>query len=151
MNDLNALFDSVDGLKADLIEYGTIAAGAIGANVLWNVVVPKITPANLNPTLKQYGLPAAAVLGGIFLGRIVSKKNRKLGLGVTIGLVSAGLTQFAKMVVPSLPYAVAGYGYGGGYAGYLNGAPVTAEEVHGFAGAPVTTEEVSGFASVMNG
>lgn len=156
MNDLNALFDSVDGLKEDLIEYGTIAAGAIGANVVWNVAVAKfggVVPAG---PMRTYGLPAAAILLGIFGGRMVARKNRKLGLGFTIGLVTAGLTSYVKMFAPSIP-GLAGDDYYG-VAGYL-GAPVTVEDgisgamsieetgVAGFGAAQV--EEMSGFESVL--
>jgi hypothetical protein len=152
MDDLNALFDSVDGLKQDLMEYGTVALGAIGANVLWNIAVAKFVPSTLNPTLRKYGLPALAVVGGISLGRIVARQRlpqaHRLGLGVTIGLVTAGLTQFVKMVMPTLPIAGLAANYEDplyGSAG-LFAAPVTTEDV---SGAPLTTEEVSGFASVM--
>ena len=160
MDDLNALFDSVDGLKQDLIEYGTVAAGAIGANVLWNIAVAKFVPASLNPTLRKYGLPAAAILGGIALGRQVSRSRlpqaHRLGLGVTIGLCISGFQQFAKMIAPSLPVAGLAAAPLYGIAGYLNGAPVTTEEVNGIGAVAVedvagvaTVEEVAGFSSVM--
>lgn len=165
MDDLNALFDSVDGLKQDLIEYGTVAAGAIGANVLWNVAVAKFVPATLNPTIRKYGLPVAAAVAGITLGRYVSKSRvpqaHRLGLGVTIGLVTAGLTSLVKQFAPQLPIAGTDdplYGLGAGYAGYLNGAPTTVEDMNGLgavvveeavAGAPMQVEDVAGFASVM--
>lgn len=144
MNDIAALFDSVDGLKEDLMEYGTIAAGAIGANVLWNIAVAKFGSNITNPTLRRYGLPAAAVLAGIFGGRVIGRYNRKIGLGATIGLVAAGLTSFAKMAVPGLP--VAGVEDGGEYvAGYLNAAPATVEELN----AVSIEESVSGFAAAL--
>lgn len=150
MNDLNALFDSVDGLKEDLIEYGTIAAGAIGANVAWNVLSARFIPANLDPTLRKWGVPAAAILLGIFGGRFVARYNRKIGLGATIGLVAAGLTQITKQFIPNLPVAgLAGQDYYG-VAGLLNG-PVTVEEagVAGF-GAPVTIEDsLNGFEAAL--
>lgn len=151
MNDLNSLFDSVDGLKEDLIEYGTIAAGAIGANVAWNIITAKFVPANLDPTLRKWGVPAAAILLGIFGGRMVARYNRKVGLGATIGLVAAGLTQITKQFIPNLP--VAGLSATEDYygvAGYLGG-PVTIEEqgVNGFGG-PVTVEEsLNGFEAVL--
>lgn len=153
MNDLNALFDSVDGLKEDLIEYGTIAAGAIGANVVWNLLAAKFVPANLDPTLRKYGVPAAAILLGIFGGRMVARYNRKIGLGATIGLVAAGLTQLTKTFMPGLPgmNGLAGEEDYYGVAGYLGG-PVTIEEngVSGFSGAPYTVEDsLNGFEAVL--
>jgi hypothetical protein len=151
LNDLNALFDSVDGLKEDLVEYGTIAAGAIGANVVWNIAVAKygsIVP----QSMRQYGLPALAVLAGIFGGRQVARYNRKLGLGFTIGLVAAGLTQFTKMFVPNLP--VAGLA-SDDWSMPLLDSPVYAEELNALtieqnvAGAPSTIEQVAGFHAVI--
>lgn len=150
MNDLNALFDSVDGLKEDLIEYGTIAAGAIGANVAWNILSAKFIPANLDPTLRKYGVPAAAILLGIFGGRMVARYNRKIGLGATIGLVAAGLTQLTKTFIPNLPVAgLAGENDYYGVAGYLGG-PVTIEDsgMNGFQGA-VSVEDLNGFEAVL--
>ena len=152
MNDLNALFDSVDGLKEDLIEYGTIAAGAIGANVAWNILTARFIPANLDPTLRRWGVPVAAILLGIFGGRMVARYNRKIGLGATIGLVAAGLTQLTKQFVPNLPVA----GLGGstedyyGVAGYLGG-PVTVEEsgVSGFGSLTVEESNLNGFEAVL--
>jgi hypothetical protein len=152
MSDLNALFDSVDGLKEDLIEYGTIAAGAIGANVVWNIAVARFGSTLPAGPVRQYGIPAAAILLGIFGGRMVARYNRKIGLGATIGLVAAGLTQLTKQFIPSLP--VAGLSASEDYygvAGYLNG-PMTVEEdgVNGFGG-PVTIEQdsVNGFQAVL--
>jgi len=160
MDDLNALFDSVDGLKEDLIEYGTIAAAAVGANVAWNYASAWALGkfgGSLPAWAKRYGVPAAAILAGIFGGRTVARWNRKAGMGVTIGLVAAGLTGYAKMFLPSLPYAVSGLGaqedlllgFGEGqdlFQKYLSGAPTTVENVNGLGTTPVAIEEsVSGF------
>ncbi len=152
MNDLNALFDSVDGLKEDLIEYGTIAAGAIGANVAWNVLSACFIPANLDPTLRRWGVPAAAILLGIFGGRFVARYNRKIGLGATIVLVAAGLTQITKQFVPNLP--VAGLGNEDDYygvAGYLGG-PVSVEDapMNGLSGSlTVEDSRLNGFEAAL--
>ena len=146
LNDLNALFSSVDGLKEDLMEYGTIAAGAIGANVVWNIASAKFIPANLDPTIRKWGVPAAAILLGIFGGRMVARYNRKLGLGATIGLVAAGLTQITKQFIPNLP--VAGLSGDEDYYGVAGlGAPVSIEE--GMSGAPVAVEEFNGFEAAL--
>lgn len=163
MDDLNALFDSVDGLKDDLVEYGTVAAGAIAANMAWNYAVAKFVPATLDPTLRTYGLPVAAIIGGIALGRVVARTRipqaHRLGLGVTFGLVTAGITSLAKTLAPSLPIAGLGgpaplYGFPG-----LGRAPMSVEQQNGLGtvaveeqslhGSPYSIEEVSGFASVM--
>jgi hypothetical protein len=161
MDDLNALFDSVDGLKEDLIEYGTIAAAAVGANVAWNYASAWAMTkfgGTLPAWAKQYGVPAAAILAGIFGGRFVARYNRKAGMGVTIGLVAAGLTGYAKMFLPNLNYAVSGLGAGNEdlllgfgetslFQKYLNGAPSTVENVNGLGTTPIAIEEsVSGFA-----
>lgn len=152
MDDISALFDSVDGLKEDLTEYGTIAVGVIASNMVWNMAVARFG-AGLSPTLKQYGVPAAAILAGIFGGRVVGRYNRKIGLGMTIGLVTAGVTQFARMFVPGLP--VSGLGANEFDQPLLAAAPVTAEELSAvvveeqMAGAPTFAEDVSGFQSVL--
>jgi hypothetical protein len=148
MDDISALFDSVDGLKEDLVEYGTIAAGAIGANVLWNIAVAKFGGVLPAGAARRFGLPAAAILAGIFGGRLVGRKNRKLGLGMTIGLVAAGMTQFAKMFVPNLPVA----GLSDGeieeefVAGLLNSAPATVEELNAVS---IEQDGVAGYISAL--
>lgn len=138
MNDLDALFGSVDGLKEDLVEYGTIAGAAVMANVGWNYAVAQFVPSDLNPTLRKYGLPAVAIVGGISLGRVVARTNRKVGLGVTIGLVSAGISSLVRAFAPGLPMA--------GFRGYgLSRAPVIAEDVEAtLRGPPVSQENLSG-------
>lgn len=161
MDDLNALFDSVEGLSEDLKEYGTMAAAAIGANMVWNMAVARLVPANmLSPQVRRYVLPAAAILAGIYGGRKLSRSmNRRVGLGVTVGLVTAGVSSLVRQFFPSLPLpGVAGledYGYAG-----LFGAPVTYED-YGVSGGPITVEEAgvgaygveddAGYASVMTG
>lgn len=162
MDDLNALFDSVDGLKEDLMEYGTIAVAAIGANVAWNYALTFAMSkfgANLPGWARQYGVPAATVLAGIFGGRYVARFNRKVGMGVTIGLVASGLSSLAKQFVPGLPASASLYGLGASedemllgvgnsdlFNRYLNGAPSTVEQVAGLGSTPVAIEEsVAGF------
>lgn len=156
MNDLNALFDSVDGLKEDIIEYGTIGLGAYGATVAWDIAVAKLVPTTLDPTLRKWGIPAAAVLVGIFGGRMVARYNRKIGLGMTVGLVALGLSRITRNLIPGLPVGAMG-GLGAsedyyGVAGYLGG-PVTIEEANGMGGfsGPVTVEEsnLNGFEAVL--
>jgi hypothetical protein len=138
MNDLDALFGSVDGLKEDIMEYGTIAGAAVMANVGWNMALAKFVPSDLNPSLRQYGLPAVAIVGGIALGRAVARTNRRVGLGVTIGLVSAGISSLVRSFVPGVPMA--------GLGSYRRGfgrAPMMTEDVSGI-GAPVSIEDLSG-------
>ncbi len=155
MDDLNALFDSVDGLQEDLVEYGTIAAAAVGANVLWNYGVAWVVGkygASIPAWARKYGIPAAAVLAGIFGGRYVARWSRKAGMGVTIGLVASGLTGFARLFAPTLPYTVQGLGASPDemllglseqdlFQKYLAGAPSTVEDVAGLGTTPIAVEE----------
>lgn len=161
MDDLNALFDGVDGLKEDLMEYGTIAAAAIAANVAWNYVAAMALSRfgqNLPDWARRYGVPAATVLAGIFGGRFVARYNRKAGMGVTIGLVASGLSALAKQFVPGLPASAGLFGLGESddlllgvgdsdlFNRYLNGAPSTVEQVSGLGSTPVAIEEsMAGF------
>jgi hypothetical protein len=156
MDDLNALFDSVDGLKEDLIEYGTIAAGAVGANIAWNYLTARFVPPTLSPVLQRYGIPALAIVGGIFAGRAVARRDRRIGLGVTIGLVSAGLSAVVRELIPAMSQpSVSGFGaqpYGmmGAAAPARSSGPMMVEDFHGapttieFSGAPVIAEDFAG-------
>lgn len=174
VGDLEALFETVDGLKEDLMEYGTIAAAAIGANVAFNYgvdfVLSKWTTAP--DWARKYGVPTAAILAGVFGSRLVSRYNRKAATGVAIGLVAAGLSAFAKGFLPNVKglggiedeLTLAGLGASPDqllgntdmFQKYLGGAPTTIEQMSGasvtveesmsgFGGAPTTVEEsVSG-------
>lgn len=175
VNDLEALFDSVDGLKEDLMEYGTIAAAAVGANVAFNMGVNFLFTKWTNPPdwARKYGIPAVAVLTGLVGGKFVGKYSRKAGMGVAIGLVAGGISMLAKQFAPNLPvagladddeeYDIEGLGasrdellLGLGaqpdlFQKYLGSAPTSVEEqVNGF-GAPVSVEEqMNGFGAPVS-
>jgi hypothetical protein len=100
VSDLDALFDSVDGLKEDLVEYGLVAAAAIGSNMAWNWATRKFVPVTAPAWVDQYAIPAVAMVGGIYLGRTVGQYNRQAGQGVAFGLVTAGLAKLVKQIVP---------------------------------------------------
>lgn len=149
MSDLNDLFGAVDAeeLMADLKEYGVMAASAVAANVGFNMasrfVLSKWTTA---PSwAAKYAMPGAAILLGALGGGYVSRYNRQVGLGVGVGLVSAGLSQLAKGFFPSLPLQGLGdealLDAGNPYGRYLS--DVTIEQgapMAGLGGATLTFE-----------
>lgn len=173
MGSLANLFNASD-LKDDLMAYGTMGVGAIGASVAWNMLSDKLFGSEaehvvasaaaaqgeavagvglggvLPASLAQYLKPAAAILFGIYGGNFISRYNRNLGVGVAVGLVATGTAQLVKQLVPSVPTgAFAGLGRtdSAAFAHYLNAAPMEVEEV---SGAPMTIEQgVAGLASVF--
>ena len=46
VNDLNDLFESVDGLTEDLMEYGIMAGAAVGSHIAFNAAVSFVTNTN---------------------------------------------------------------------------------------------------------
>lgn len=139
MDDLNALFDSVEGMSEDLKEYGTIGAAIVGSMFVWNFAVDKLVPANLlSAQTRRYVIPVASILTGLYAGRKLSRMvNRRVGLGVTVGLVTSGLLALVRQFFPSIPLPSFA-----GLEGGLYGAPVTYEEYGaGVSGGPITVEE----------
>jgi hypothetical protein len=161
MSDLNALFDGVDGLKADLMEYGTVALAAVGTKVAWDYAL-RFVDAKIGSSLpaaaKKYGYPLAALVAASVGQKYVRRHlGGKVADGFIAGLSIVGVSGLIKAFVPSAPVAgLAGpddevlFGLGQDpYARYLDtgvnglGATSVEESVAGF-GATSVEESVAG-------
>lgn len=160
LGNLNALFSNVGGFKDDAMAYGTMAAGALAAPIAYNYLFEMVAQAAkldaAGPAVK-YGKPAGALILGIVGGNMVARKfNRNLGMGIAVGATASAISGLVAAVSPdtyamltgvktaapaaTLPAAdakVAGYlGRGMGLVAVeeVNGAPISIENVQGFAG-----------------
>ena len=141
MDDLEALFDSVDGFKEDLLDFGVAGLGALGANMAWDMVEAQML-SRLHPALRAGAAIVAGVAGGAFL----SQYSKNIATGVAVGLAARGLGQLAKTYLPTVT-AVAGLGMTVEERALLMPGVASAttqiEEVAGLSAAPATVEEVS--------
>lgn len=144
--DLGDLFGAVDAgeLMADLQEYGVMAASAVAANVGFGFASRfALSKWPTAPAwVKNYGVPGAAIVLGALGGGYVSRYNRQAGLGVGVGLVSAGLTQLVKGFFPAVQFAGLGdetmvLPAGNPYGRYLSGATTTYEPMNGLGNPPM--------------
>jgi len=154
MDDLEALFSSVDGFKEDLMDFGVAGAGAIAANLAWGYLEGKagenIEFVRTNPVVGSLGAIVAGVAGGAAL----AKYNKNLATGLAVGLVARGINGLLKKYAvdsagaPLLPPVfgeVRGLGMTASERRLLfSGAPTRVEEVSGLHGATSTVEEVNG-------
>lgn len=159
VSDLNDLFESVDGLTEDLMEFGIIAGAAVASNMAFNAAVNFGLSkwATAPEWVGKYAVPAVAILGGALAGSMAPKYiGRRAGMGVSVGLMTAGLTRLVRTFAPSEvsqylagadeEIMMNGLGEGGNaFDRYLAAAPTTVEQVNGLAGSPVTVEQMNGF------
>jgi ABC-type uncharacterized transport system permease subunit len=143
MDDLEALFSSVDGFKEDLMDFGVAGAGAIAANLAWGYAEGKASEniefVRANPIVGS----VAAIVAGVAGGAAMAKYNKNLATGIAVGLVARGLNglikKFAvdKAGLPLLPpvFGDAGMGMTASERRLLfSGAPTRIEEVNGLHG-----------------
>ena len=153
MDDLEALFNSVDGFKEDLMDFGVAGAGAVAANLAWGYLEGKagesIDFVRDNPAVGS----VAAIVAGVAGGAAMAKYNKNLATGIAVGLVARGINGLLKKYavdatgVPLLPpvFGEARLGMTAAERRLLfSGAPTRIEEVSGLHGATATVEEVSG-------
>lgn len=156
MDDLEALFSSVDGFKEDLMDFGVAGAGAVAANLAWGYLEGKagenIDFVRNNPAVGS----VAAIVAGVAGGAAMAKYNKNLATGIAVGLVARGINGLLKKYavdaagVPLLPPVFGEVGRSGlGMTEserrlLFSGAPTRIEEVSGLHGATSTVEEVNG-------
>lgn len=157
VGDLSDLFGAVDGFVDDAIEFGVLSGTAVATGVAFtmgaNFVINKFLP-TAPAWVRTYAVPGAAVaLGVVGGGYVANAFNRRVGMGIGIGLMTAGINMAIRNFFPTLPLAgVDGLGYaqdeallGLGenlYDRYLSGAPTTIEPASGLSYA-TTVEEAS--------
>lgn len=155
--DLNDLFESVDGLTEDLMEYGIIAGSAVAAHMAFNAAVAfGLSKWTTAPAwVASYAVPAAALVSGAVVGGFGSKYiGRKAATGVAVGLMTAGITRLVRAFAPVEMSAflgasaeevmMNGLGGDGAFNRYLGTAPTTVENI---GRAPTSVENVSGLGS----
>lgn len=169
MSDLNDLFDAVDGLQEDLMEYGILGGAAVAASVGYNYLsskaleqfgaklpeaVVKWGPAALAVGLGAFGVPYAAGKFG-FRGRAAT--------GASVGLMVNGITRLVGLLAPTsgLPLAIEGLNDVPArftasqrppnlFQKYLGDATVSVEPMNnGMGAASMSVEEVSGLGDTV--
>lgn len=151
MDDLEALFDSVDGFKDDMIDFGLAGLGGIGANFAWGYVDDFLAKSSLPlvggaDTTAFVVRGALALAGGVVLGGMVSRYNKTVATGVAVGLAIRGLTSALKALKPDLPIGAFGLTPDEQrmlMPGTFAAAPTMVEEVAGFGAAPTTIDSPS--------
>jgi len=147
MDDLEALFESVDGFKEDLIDFGVAGLGAVGANIAWDYVEANLVSRLPVVGTSLYGRAAVAVVAGVAAGAALARYNRNVATGVAVGLAARGLGTILRALMPTgLPpkestegLAAGGLPPGESTAGLAAGIPMV-EEVNGFGAATTTVE-----------
>ena len=162
MDDLEALFNSVDGFKEDLMDFGVAGAGALGANLAWGYIEgmasEKVEFVRANPVVANL----AAIVAGVAGGAAMAKYNKNLATGLAVGLVARGLNglikQYAvdkdgKSLLPPVFGEVSQFGMTESERRMLfSGATTRVEEVAGLhGGATSTVEEVNGLSGFRGG
>lgn len=160
ISDLGKLFDGVDNLKDDLMEYGTLALAAVGTKIAWDYAIKFVDAkvgASLPAVVRKYGYPLAALVAAS-VGRKYVKRysSQKVADGFVAGLAIVGVSGLIKAVWPAAPIAgLAGsdddvlLGLSGGdpYARYLDsGVGSIATGVEAVNGISTSVEEVNGLA-----
>lgn len=167
---IGGFFGGIDGVKEDLMEFGVLGASALvghaAAGYAFKFVSTKY------PTTPGWALNLGAIALGLGAGKVVSKFDKRAGMGLAIGLVTAGLAGFVRQYAPSVPLAGTGIGdayatrnllmgLGDGsadqlYQRFLQGAPT---QIVGTGGpfspalnaAPVVVAETNQFQPALNG
>lgn len=160
MSDLNELFDGVDGLRADLMDYGTVALAAVGTKVAWDYAL-RFVDSKIGTAIptgaKKYGYPLLALITASMGQKYVRRSlGGKAADGFIAGLSIVGVSGLIKAFVPNAPVAglagpdeevLLGLGEGDPYTRYLStgtndlGAVAVEEVTPNFSGAAVTVEE----------
>lgn len=169
---MGELFGGIDGLTEDAMEFGVVAGAAVVGHVAAGYAFKWIGAKY--PTVPGWALNGGAILAGLFGGKLVGNYDRRLGLGLAVGLISAGAAGFVKQLAPSVPLAGTalgeGYstrpllmGFGDGsadalYQRFLNGAPTQVMEtggmtpaLNGMSAAPTVVQETNPMAPALNG
>lgn len=149
MDDIAALFESVDGIKEDLMDFSVAGISAVGANLAYGYVEKMLVKADGTPMAPPWVMGPVAILAGVLGGSALAKVNRNVATGVAVGLAARGVTTLAKAYAPSLPlaglsdseYRLLGPG--------MAEAPVMVEQVAGLNGSTQTIENVAGLASTI--
>lgn len=144
--DMDTLFESVDGLKEDLVDFSIAGVSAVGANIGYGWLESKVL-ASMPPWVRGIASIAVGVLGGGFL----AKWNRNVATGVAVGLAARGVNTLASAYLPAgtLP-ALQGLGN----TDYrllspgVSEAPVVVEQVNGLSAATTTVEQMNGLAGL---
>lgn len=164
ISDLNDLFESVDGLTEDLMEYGIIAGSAVASHMAFNFVsgfaiakIDEMKPDLLPSWFKSYVVPGIAIAGGAVAGGFGGKYvGRKAATGIAVGLMTAGITKLIRTldtgskISPFLSGSsveesmMNGLADAGSFDRYLGRAPTTVESI---GRAPTTVESVGGLGS----
>jgi hypothetical protein len=143
MSDLEALFGAVDGIKDDAMEFGVIGASAVGAHIAYGYIAQQPAVAKILGYVPEIARPLVPVALGIAAGRYLGRIDRRVATGAAVGLVAVGIRQLvAKYAPASVAGALAGADEevmlqavtvedGDLLNGYLNGAPITMEQVNG--------------------
>jgi hypothetical protein len=128
MDELAALFGDFEGVKDDLMNFGIMGASAVGGHVLAGVILPYLPAA-----IPSWGKNAIVGVLGVIAGHYAAKYvDARVGNGLAVGMVAAGLTGIVREFAPQIPLA----GPGDELLLGLNEAPLSIE------GAPTAIEQV---------
>ncbi len=147
-DELEMLFDGIDGLKEDVLEYGMAGAVAFGASYGYDFAIEKLQPHLPTASWAKWIPPAGAVVLGLGGGYLLAEKvgQRKIASGFAIGLIANGVARVVAELrgASKAPGAVSGLGSEAeDFSRYLGAAPVTIEQPE-LSGAPVTVENDGG-------
>lgn len=141
MADLAALFEGIDGVKEDFLEFGVAAVAGIAARVAFGRAAAMLPPSVPAPAV-HLGAIAAGIAGAHLIGKANVPYARQAATGVAIGLVTRGIEGLLATYAPSIPLAGDDmFSPAANFNRYLQGAPTNYEEVSGFGAAPVSYEQ----------
>lgn len=153
LDDLDALFDSMDDFKEDLFDFTIAGVGGLGASIAWGYIDANIVSKIPVVGTSVYGRAIAQILAGVAGGALLSKMNKNLATGVAVVLAYSGIKTLAQQVMPNLPISgVDDLGLTWYEQKLLKesqrrgmaGAPTMVEEVSGLNAATATVEQVAG-------
>lgn len=154
MADIDGLFDAVDGVKEDLMEFGIAGAGFVGGVTAYSYLEDMIKSKDTEKKIPALAYHLGAVALGLVAGRFLARYDRRLATGAAVGLTAKGLMGLVnslagKSILPQVTFS------GMDDLGYwtdryrrqhpqLNAAPQTIEQPMSVSGAPVTVEHLRG-------
>lgn len=154
MDDIDALFDSIDGWKEDLMDFGVAGIGAVGGNLLYGYLDSQVVAQLPFVGTTPWARSALAIAAGVAGGAVLSRYSKNLATGVAVGLAARGVAGLLNAFAPNLaqqlnPTATAGLGLTYDeqrllVPGAMAAAPSFVEEVNGYGGATTTADQVSG-------